>query len=522
MRIASPILAIVYCLIFPATVIANEPPSPVPAPTGAPLVLNGLRVLSEDSVRAAIGGRPATDREADRAVRRIVVLYRSRGYTEARAWFRFDPDRTLRIEIDEGRMAAVVFPDSSAREVLDFRAEITLSEDVFHKPTIEAAIARLRRANRKSIKRITYHVVDRQVLVDNGLGTRVPPRELQIRVVHKVRNGFTIDADMNSTYGLIPGAGFWNEDMFLDEDRFHAQVDVGVPYRRLLSEPDPHFQWVYGRLGFQYRFPALFDGVLVPDLEVEGRLSHHARTDVRIASLQMGRWSALADVAIYLWRPLLSLSVGAGGSGTYAFDLDKVATTEGQEVPSMPPERRRERFLARATLGVDFDPDEVLRPARRRWVRAETTLALAQHSNVLLDTRVTLQYLFSLGYHDLHLRARGIYLAGDVLFWDLEPLAGNCMRAFFSDRYWVREAAQSEVALRIALWRDIAKLGAFWDFAFFGDANHTPRKAAFANAVGPSAHFLFMDQFSLDLYYAFGWAPKGFGHNFSLSLHSVF
>mgnify|MGYP003762488531 CR=1 FL=1 len=145
MRIKALWCTFLCALTITASAAADGPPSPaLTAATSPSVVFGGLRVLSEDAVRNAMGNRPATVRDADRAVRRIVSFYRSRGYTEARAWFRFDPDRTLRIEVDEGRMAAVVFPDSSAREVLDFRAELTLIEDVFHRPTVEAAVARLR------------------------------------------------------------------------------------------------------------------------------------------------------------------------------------------------------------------------------------------------------------------------------------------------------------------------------------------------------------------------------------------
>jgi hypothetical protein len=96
------------------------------------------------------------------------------------------------------------------------------------------------------------------------------------------------------------------------------------------------------------------------------------------------------------------------------------------------------------------------------------------------------------------------------------------MRTFFGNRYWVRETAQLEIAFRGSIWRDKVKLGVFGDLAGFRDRTQAKRPFVNAESFGPSMHFVFMDQFSLDLYYAFGFAPVGFSHNFSLSLQSVF
>ncbi len=488
-------------------------------------VVTGFHVLTEDAVRKAIGPMPSDGRRGPwvtAAAKRVVRLYRRQGYTYARVWHSIDPDGTVTIDVDEGRMAGIVFRGASATEAVFYRVEFVLPGEVFHRRTVDENVARLWKAHKKSLTDVYYEVVDRSEQMKNELGDAVAARELQIHLVHKLRDGWTLDASLDSTYGLVPGFRYWNNDMFLDDDFFHIKIDVAVPYRRLISEPDPKFTWVHGLVGLKYRFPHLTKARLVPGFDVGGEVSYLSRTDVGLASLRAGRWAAMASLEINLWRPILKLTVGVGATNTYIFDVTKMPDDPEQPPRVTPGERNLQRYLAHAEIKLDLDPEEVIRTARKRWLKLEATLALSQQPRVMFDSRMSFQNLFHWGNHDLFLRARGLYLAGDVKFWDHKPLSSNCMRTFFSDRYWVRETLQAEIAFRGAVWRDKVKLGVFYDMAAFGDATRNGRPFAMAYAGGPSMHFLILDQISLDLYYSFGYAPVGFNHNFSLNLQSVF
>jgi len=140
----------------------------------------------------------------------------------------------------------------------------------------------------------------------------------------------------------------------------------------------------------------------------------------------------------------------------------------------------------------------------------------------MLDLSLTGQYVFSFGYHDLRLKARGVSLLGEVLFWDEATLASDCQRVFFGNRYWIHQAAQVEVSARFGVYRDKVKVGVFHDLSVFADRTRAGNPASVANGFGPGMHFLIYDQILLDVYYGFGFAPAGFDHNFSLQLESKF
>ena len=496
-----------------------------PAHAETELVITGASLLSEKKVRATAGPLPSTihlDRWAKGAINRILRLYKIRGYTYARAWYRADPDGQLRIDIDEGRMAGVVFLDASAKESFIFRMSLNLPGDIYQKTMVENAMKWLLESNKERLVDLTYKVVDRSELVTNILGDVVPARELQIKLVHKRRFGWMLGATLNSTYGLEPRVRFLSEGMIIKNDSLLSQLEVAVPYRRLLLEPDPKFTWVHGLLRIHYQLPAYFDGFLVPGIETEAELSYYARTDIGFASLRTGRWLAVSEIGFYILPPLLKIVAGMGASDTYVFNVAKLQPGPDGQIVVVPRERNRQRILIRASLVLDLDSEEKLRTARKRKLQIDETISFSKYSRVLSDSQVDFQFPFQFGLHDLILRARGLYLAGEILFWDEQPLSGSCMRAFFGDRYWVRETIQAEIAFRGAIWSDKVKLGLFNEVAAYRDAMQPGRPFASADAFGPSVHFLFMDQFSLDLYYAFGFAPMGFSHNFSLNLQSVF
>jgi hypothetical protein len=492
-----------------------------PARAAEDLVLTGTKVLAEAAVRGAAGTIPRLgnrDPWAQRAVARILALYRAKGYSQARAWYRLEPDGTLRIDVDEGRLVGVVFLGADPQQTLAFRMGLTLPEDVFHGPTVTDEVEHLRRAFRDSVAYLAWEVVEREERVPNRLGQEVPVRELRIHVVRKVRYGWMVEATLDSTYGLVPGVRYRHTDLALDDDRFLASLDLGVPYRRLLFEPDPQFTWVYGRLGGEYWFPPFAGGALAPALDAQGTLSRYARTDLGLAAVRAASWHTIAELGITAWRPRFTVLVGLGAADTRILDTDKLAT-DGGEPPVTPSERGAVRLVLRGALDVDLDP-EVLRTGRKRAVRLETTLGFVS-GELVTDTRLTFQYLWPRGFHDLILRGRALLVAGDVRFWDEQPLAGSCQRVFFGDRYWVRQAAQVELAARASLISDKLKLGVFHDASLFGNESQPGSPVKAANAFGPSLHLLFLDQFALDLYYAFGFAPVGFGHNFSLVLQST-
>jgi hypothetical protein len=101
-------------------------------------------------------------------------------------------------------------------------------------------------------------------------------------------------------------------------------------------------------------------------------------------------------------------------------------------------------------------------------------------------------------------------------------LGGDYQRVFFGNRYWVRQAAQLEVAYRMRAFRDWFALGVFHDTSIFGDRSRPNRPATIVNAFGPSVHFRLFDTFALDLFAGFGFSPRGFDQTVTFALQTIF
>lgn len=484
--------------------------------------ITGTRVLPPEVAQNAAGQPPSAtanlERWAARAVSRIVSAYKAKGYTFARAWSRVTPDSVVQIDVDEGRMSGMVFMGASPEQTILFRVDVAMPEDVFHLATVEKGLKEIKAKYR--LVSVDWHVADREELIPNRLGQPIALRGLRIDVVRRDRHGWAVDASLDSSFGFVPAGSYRRASLLADDDRIGIRLAIGVPYRRYLFDAEPQFTWVHGQLSLNYRTRTFADDRLNFSYEATGTLSRYDRTDLGFNSYLAGRWSTYANLSVHVVRGLLSMTLGFGLGDTHVFGVRSVASTP-QNPRLLPRDRTRLRYLLRVTTDLELDPEDRA-PARKRNLHAQAVLVLPHTGRAMLDLSLGGQYIFSFGYHDLLLKLRGVYMLGEVLFWDDQTLAGECQRVFFGNRYWIREAAQLEVAARLGVYRDKIKLGLFHDLSVFVDRTRAHNPTAVANGFGPSVHFLIFDQFTLDLYYGFGFAPSGFGHNFSLALQSTF
>lgn len=491
--------------------------------------ITGTKVLAAEFAQDAAGlppqGAAHLERWASRATARILAAYNANGYTFARAWFDVTPDGTVRIDIDEGRMSGMVFLGVSPQQALFFRLDVVLPHDVFHLPTLQHGLNEIK--TKYTMESINWAVVDREELIPNALDQPVALRALRVSISRADSHGWKIQADLDPTFGFVPSVGYRKSSLMVDRDRLEVGLAIGVPWRRYLMDTQPRFTWVYGELWGRYRMRPFAQGRLTPSFEALGTLSRYSRGDLGLDTYLAAQWATYANLSVHVVRGLLSMTFGVGLGDIEVFAVTRLPSPDpaspppATPAPVPPPERSRLRYLFRFMADLDPDPD-LPDGGRKRNLHVQAELAVPNSGDVLLALSLEGRYEFSFGYHDLLFRTRGVYLLGTVLFWDDQSLAGDCQRVFFGDRYRIREAAQLEVAARFGLWKDKIKLGVFHDLSVFRDRTRPGRPTAIANGFGPSMHFLIYDQFRLDLYYGFGWAPSGFDHNISLALQSTF
>lgn len=488
----------------------------------AAIEIIGLRILGEAEVRTYAGRLPECARLAEwapGAVRRIVRKVRAKGYSYARGWFRVEDDCRVRIEIDEGRMHRVVFAGATGYRALLLRVDLNLPRDVFHAPTVARALAELKAKH--GLLHAYFRVRDTRQPAETSLGEAPPQRVLTVYVVTSESFGWSLNAKLDSTWGLVPTVGVKVPNLLLADDRFHADLGISIPYRKFLFDEEPRAQWVHGQIGVGYRFPAFLDGFLAPGITASTAVSQYHRADLGLARFFLLRTPAAVRV-IFLFPPLVTVTLGGGVEYTWTFqgeytdaasDTGGAATAPGAQT------------LLRGTGQLDAEillDREFLRHDQRDLVNVRASYASSGGEDWVVRGELSTALFFHFGLHDLIVRARGFFVLGDVRLWDEEPLAGAYQRVFFGNRYWVRELGQFVAAFRLAVWEDTIKVGVFHDLSLFADRSAGGADFAVADAFGPSLHFLFFDLFALDIYYGFGFDPLGFDHNLSFTLETVF
>jgi hypothetical protein len=489
--------------------------------TGVTVEVVGLRVLEPDEVLRMAGRPPrscdARERWAKSAADRIVRTGRARGYDYARVWFELVPPCTVRVEVDEGYMHRVVFVGASAYRTLLMRVDVNLPREVFHRTTLERALAELQAKH--GLLNAYYGVRESSPPAATQIaGVDANPRVLTIYVVTPERFGWDLALELDLRWGLVPTAGVTVPGVLLDDDRLHAEASVAVPYRRYAFEETPAFQWVHGEITLGYRFPWFADGHLAPAVVASTQLSQYHRVDVGLESFYLVRTVA-AVRAVVAFPPRFGVSLGGGLDHALAFLARRSADPDDALRSAGDLDELRYTVLLEATLSL---ATEVLRRDQRDDLGLSLRFASSGAGDWMLDTRLSAQLWFHLAAHDLVLRARGVYIAGDVRFWDEEGLGGSYQRVSFGNRYWVREAAQLVVAARFAVWENILKLGVFHDGSVFGDRTGGGLRVGLANAFGPALHWILFDFVALDVYYGFGFDRHGFDHALSFELRTVF
>jgi hypothetical protein len=496
------------------------------------LQIRGNKLLTEAELRRAIGPVSASvdAAAAKRALAAMLRYCRSQGYTQARGWVvgplgpttakrrarpKTKATARFRLELDEGYLDRITFVGANTLRILILRIEVYLPKKIFHVPTVERILARLKKRYKLKKAYVKIRAIGPEMRAPDG--SRMPRRELRVYFVSEVLDGWGLGISLSSTYGVVPRVSYSERRVFFDDDRLSAMLGVGFPYRQYLFSESPEFTWVHGFARGRYRFPRLASGRLAPAIEGEYAMSRLQRTDLdpAIDRYLLNRGGVMAQLELTL-SSLVTLELGAGWMNTTTWDLQTPSETPSDTYPNVSIDAFVGRLRGR--LAVDSGPQRAdLRTTLQGEVRAE--IAKEQW---LVSSELRAQYASCIGYHCLLLRARGTVILGEVGFWNQRPL-GDHLRVFFDNRFWIEEALSLTAALRIGLWSERVQLGIFHDLATFGDRRDpTQTTVAVANAFGPSLHFLLFDVFSLDLYYGFGFAPGGFDHNLSFSLQRVF
>jgi hypothetical protein len=522
-------------LILAAPAAARESNRP-----RGPLIFNGNIVLIDEVYLAVLDLPPdfVPDKAGAAMVRsRLLSFLHRAGYELARVETAVDKDRIL-VDIDEGRVEKVILRGQGSVRTVQVLLGLSLPFNVFNRPYLERQLAMMRQQNGVEVERfelvrtdqVTHlgpQVEDLPTIIDD-LGKFVghpliPPRaDYELHIVFRRREwaaGLGLVAGLSGVDGLRLGLEYREEDLWFKDDRWSAGGQFGTKIRTRIADERAYLALTRAAGELQWFTPRLPLG-LRPTLGVRFDLTSRQRPDVGLESYYATR----AQLVLALSYDVFRGATVALGFGAEQLDIFSLRPVEGREVAAgVGPSSTLRPYLS-GTAHLVFDADEIRRD-RRHELEVTGRHYPGRTGRGYGLTAYRYQRLFEIGWHDLWLTSRGVYLWGSQPFIEEQPVGGQLVRGVFDTRFYARRAVNAGFEGRFSLTRDIYKVGGFADVAVFGEMDRFSgtEKARVITSVGPSFHVLVADAFQLDLYYSIGLAGRGeVERGFTASLRQAF
>jgi hypothetical protein len=552
-----------------------------PLPGAPELHIHGNEVMADEVYLAVLDLPP--DAVADLAtavnVREQLLAFLTRaGYELAQVHVTV-VGHALDVDIDEGQVEKIVFRGKLSFQTLQLKLALVLPHDVFNRPQLDRELKRLSAAYH--IEKVWYELIPTQHVEHIGPQLEQLPEIQGLELVHARRRyelhvffaehewstGAGLDVRSGYPDGVELGLFYQGEHLLLADDRWKVAISAGGNLRNHI--PDQGFYLTPSRLfGEAKWYSPDIHGIGRPLVWLRAEGVGRQRQDLDIENYYHELFEGSLNFQWQFARGL-TLSLGGGTQFRRIFgacfarpissdftcyhSLAQVvaALPQDQVAPPLPAEANTKITAIRSF--VLLHTDLVFDPSEERWDRQHTLTAEARDYIRLTQThyaevRAAYRKVWSIGWHDVWLRARGAYLDGDVFFHDEEPL-GRHVRGVFGTEY-VQHAASLSGEFRFSITRDVFKVSFFHDVAAYGHldryttvldpVSHQPVPAArpeipaVADSFGAGFHALVQGMIQVDIYLAFGFASHytpiagtalpwpHFGTGGSISVEKVF
>lgn len=494
------------------------------------LRFHGNRALPDEIYLAALnlpeGARP------DEATAKLVhdqlesFLYKA-GYDLANVTTVVNGE-LIDVELNEGRLEKIVFRGKLSLKTIRFKLLFSVPQEVFNRPLIER---QLREYSQKlDIDHVWYELVPTEAVKHVGpqvenlgeiqgheLVHPLEPYELHVFFSDpEWWTGVGVDVRSGYFYGLELGPNYQGKSLLFEDDRYRVAGSAGVGLRQRISDNRIYPAFSRGAAEAIWYGPEVF---VRPIVSLQGEVVELQRKDLGLENY----WNAQADAAVHVQRQLARGKTVSLGFGMRYLHLWGFRAADGLEVP--PFLKEVERYRTFADLGADllFDVPS------QRWDRRHELTVDVRHFFAIKDpfygeARLFYQKVFELGWHDLFVRGRGVYLWGEVPIHYEELVAGTHLRSVFADTY-VHRVASASGEFRFSITRDVYKVSFFQDVAVYGalDRATGQEDLRVGTSFGPGFNALIEGMLQLDMYLAFGFDSTGrFDSGVAVILQKVF
>lgn len=486
---------------------------------GAPITIRGNVALPEDVYRTVLtlsaGTRTSTP-TPDQVASSLTDFLHASGYTIASATATVAQDGTIVVDVDEGRLDKIIFPEESAANAIQLQLAFAMPGRIFNRPLLEKKIQKL--IEETDVVDVEYRVVPVVEPEHPGIQVEDPglihgftffkagePHELRIKVQHEGwKRGLDVGFGYKPPDGLFVKGGYKHGGLFFDQDLGELTSRVAVRVVDAFTTANARLGLSEASLGLRWYTPPFAGDSLRSFLSVEGLALGRRRQDLGVKSYLHSpiRGSLNFGVNIFSY---LRLDLGLGAEQRFLYAL-----RDEEDVPRSPvvdeTPRSQLRMFARAELEAVFNPEELRRDRKHRLILAARHLSGGtEEGKPITETLLRYQKMFSFGWDELWIGVSGGLLFGEVPFYDELSVGGDYVRNTFS-QVFVQKAAALHLEYRLSLSRDFFKIGLYNDLAVYGELDDLRRTETFriADGVGIGLHLMVLDTFQFSGYFGVG------------------
>ncbi len=430
------------------------------------------------------------------------------GYALARVGARVEEGRVL-VDVDEGRLDKIIFAGQGAFRQFELRVMLDLPGRVFNRPLVEARLAEIKAAY--GVERAWYvleHVVplepgerafelDRPSIVRAfALEATEKPYELRVYLDGSARSrGLDLSLELGPPDGIVIGATYGLRSTVVATDSIEAGALFGFRPTDTLDVRRTRTSISRGRLFGDWVSPELVPYLRLGfglDADLRGRV----RTDLGLDSYYDLALRASLFAALEL--PTFTLRATVGAEFGWLPDQEGIP---GVAISSVVTRADAARFRPYVLLSGRWwlNPGEVRLDRAHDMRFGLQGVARALEGKAIVGASVKYRYAHMFGWDELRVRVEGRGLFGAPAFFDQFPLYEASIRGGYGDVFAYR-AASASGEYRIALTRDLIKLGVFVETGLAHGVYPTTGAAYAIAAGGASLHLLIIDTFQLDLY----------------------
>jgi hypothetical protein len=486
------------------------------------LVFHGNVALVENVYRTALdlpAGTKATSASARAVAARLQKFLHDSGYVLASVRARAERDQIV-VDVDEGRLDKIIFLGGGAFETLRLRLDLNLRDDVFNKPELERQLKAL--AARLGLGEFAYEVVpaqykpprlklDLDAIGQPSTGSSGPARAYELHILVQpgaVRPGISPELEINSLEGGGVGATYSSGRLLYPQDRYQLGGRVAGALRSRLDGTGSYLTFTRLLGEGEYDAPPI-GRVLRPSIRARADLSDRQRADLHLESFRFATLEIGVQLLV-LPFPQLRASLGLGVQRRL---LNSVEPQTGvAPVPGPQYSLAHTRPFAATTLSWTFNPESIRRDHHHQLtLDARVYGPPHRGDDGALHVSASYQKMWSPGWNELWLEARGVSRTGFVVFPEEESIGGgDFLRGPFGAVY-TRRLVALDLEYRVSLYRDVFKIGLFHNAVAYSALDRTSgaEKLAAANSFGLGAHLLIINEFQLDAYFGVGWVSAG-------------